>query len=1031
MTYTGADNYKNFKAKGINLLDKRAYFIPFSNRKSAEKADMLNAERASRRVISLNGKWDFIFFPKGHIPSRLNRIDFEKIDVPSCWQIKGYEAPYYLSDRYMFNCVPPAIPSKDSVGLYRDGKSKKLIKAFDIHNSAAVYRKTVELYDMTDKAFILSFLGVSSCFDLYVNGKFAGYAEDSYSRAEFDVTPYLAAGMNEIIVIVRKWSSSSYLECHDTYRLNGIYRDVMLFCNNKSHIFDFEINSAPINDKGSYQVNIAVKVRSHQGHKLRVSLEDKKGGVKYISLTELSAEETLFSFQDKFEEYSSECPNLYKLYISLVKDNAVTECAVADVGFKRVEIKGDGAFYLNGKPVKINGINYQEWSPMEGWYLKKEKMLEDIELIKQHNFNAVRITRPAHPLFYQLCALKGLYVIAEAGIDTSGTAYSPFNRPNLISKKSKWQDRFLSRTEAAYHLAKNCASTIMYGLGSRSGGIANQQSCYDYLKKRANAPVYYEGAAQTKQTAFDIYALRSMSLKELAALTHKGNKGKPIPYGKPIFITELASIKGVCGGGLKEYYQIFESSERFMGGCVSWFADFALYRSDSPYRFSYAGDFNEFIHDSSLCLGGLFSPDRKPRTAALNIKHILRPVRAALIDDKTIEFFNTRYFKDTSDIKIILSMQDKGQTISRTEINATIPPRQKRKYDIFLENAENKDMFLNIFYADKASGEILAKEQIALNQELPAADAPEGQKIALKDLKEMLIINFENGFLRMDKTTGGILDYQVNGAEYVRTNPARAGEKSFYTNILRADTERDRAQSKKKKSGRLQVELRELSYKIREEKEGGNRCEIVLNNAFIIDGKECFVSQDMFVVYPSGRLDIYSSLHPRRKNPGQLQTFGKVIKMPPSFTDITYYGMGPGENYPDMKEHCLVGIYDILADEFCENYIRPQESGNRCDTRYAIIKNDMGEGLLFMALARPFNFKVNPHSREAINSARHIEDLRRLSAEKGEGVYVYLDSETSGIGLYDKPLNPKHKIPPKESYIMGFSVIPFIKADTL
>ena len=209
-----------------------------------------------------------------------------------------------------------------------------------------------------------------------------------------------------------------------------------------------------------------------------------------------------------------------------------------------------------------------------------------------------------------------------------------------------------------------------------------------------------------------------MSLKELAALTHKGNKGKPIPYGKPIFIIELASIKGVCGGGLKEYYQIFESSERFMGGCVSWFADFALYRSDSPYRFSYAGDFNEFIHDSSLCLGGLFSPDRKPRTAALNIKHILRPVRAALIDDKTIEFFNTRYFKDTSDIKIILSMQDKVQTISRTEINATIPPRQKRKYDIFLI-AENKDMFLNIFYADKASGETQPKSRLRSIRDCP------------------------------------------------------------------------------------------------------------------------------------------------------------------------------------------------------------------------------------------------------------------------------------------------------------------------
>ncbi|MDD4315945.1 MAG: glycoside hydrolase family 2 TIM barrel-domain containing protein, partial [Clostridia bacterium] len=386
--YPKKSYYKKIKVLEQKRLPARSYFIPFSNRLKLENLSPIEMVQKSDRIISLNGKWDFAFFPKG-APHKIDtdRQKFTVIDVPSCWQLRGFEPPVYLKDRYEFNCKPPHVPARQPVGLYNDGASKRPLKAFNAYNSAAVYRKIIEIKDLS-KAYILSFFGVSACFDLYVNGNFAGYSQGSHNTAEFDVSAFFKSGNNEIIVLVRKWCVSSYLESHNSFRMSGIFRDVFLQKNNKSFLYDFDFITKPLDSAGSYSVLLSADVMNFEGHSLKISLEDGHQQIfqKIAPLTQLRAE---FSFEGAFKEYNAEAPYLYKLYISLIKDNTVTECVCKRVGFKRAETSG-GVFSLCGRPIKIKGINYQDTHMKGGAYISYEDMLGDIRLMKSHNINAVR-----------------------------------------------------------------------------------------------------------------------------------------------------------------------------------------------------------------------------------------------------------------------------------------------------------------------------------------------------------------------------------------------------------------------------------------------------------------------------------------------------------------------------------------------------------------------------------------------------------------------------------------------------------------
>lgn len=1008
-------NYNDFKVIEQNRLPSRAYFIPFPNRKLLENVNIEDYISKSTRVISLNGNWDFKFYEKPKLPNRIesSKINFTKISVPSCWQLHGYEKPFYLKERYQFNCKPPVVPEKNSVGIYSDGLSQKHIKAFDCYNTVGIYRKIVDI-KTEDKTFILSFLGVSSCFDLYVNGNHAGYSQASFNTSEFDITSFLISGRNEILVVVRKWCVGSYLEAQDMFRLSGIFRDVLLFANNKSYIYDYNFLTSSINNSARYQFNLSVNVKNYQGNNLRVTLENQEGEVVYKKLVKLVTEETLISYQDIFQEYSSEKPYLYKLYLSLVNDGVVTECVCKNVAFKTIEIS-DGVFYLNRKNIKIKGLCYDEWHQENGYSLSYEDMIKDIQIIKQYNFNTIRFIKPPHPFLVDLCDIVGLYVIAEADIDTSGACYSPFYRPNLISKKKKWAEHYLDRTKRLYDTLKNQASVIIWSIGSSSGGIVCQDYCYDYLKKVSALPVMYDGAAINKKIAYDILAIKTLDIKELVNIPNKGYNGKNI--NKPILLTEYITVRGSNFGGLKEYSQAFDSQDCFMGGCVKSFCDKAIFNNKNKYQYSVGGDFSEFIHDFSACLNGLFSVDRKPYSSALSMKYLNRPISSKLIDVSTIEFKNNCYFQDTKDIKIILSVFVDGKERSRTHIETVIMPRHTRQYDVFLGHTE-KDMFLNVKYLNKLSGHLIAEEQLSINEEMLVFNMPKGENINVKDAHDLITVNFHGGFLRIDKSKGCILNYNCNGVEYMETDPTRTGVNCFSTNILRPLTEKEKML--KQKQDDVTIAIKDFAYKIKQEEDNENRVEIMMSNVINIKQKEHYVSQDMYVVYASGRMEVYTTLHPRRKKLGQLKCLGKVIKMPLRFNEISYYGRGPTDNYPDTKEHSLIGRYDIKATNFANKYLTPQEAGNRCDTRYAMIKSANGQGLMFNALVKPFNLNIRMYPQWKIDTAKRIEDLGQP-----EGVYLHIDGEVRGVGNTNHNLPTNYQIPQKESYVMGFSVIPF------
>lgn len=1013
-----SSNYKNFKVIEQNRLPSRAFFVPFSNRKQMENIGIEEAIKASRRVISLNGKWDFAFYPQNaKLPTRIDteKIKFDKINAPSCWQLKDYETPFYLKERYIFNCSPPNIPTTKSVGIYYDGKSKKPLKAFDINNSVGVYRKYIDITNI-DKTFILSFFGVSACFDLYINGEQVGYSQGSFNTAEFDVTKFLISGRNEILVLVRKWCDGSYLEGQDMFRLSGIFRDVLLLVNNKTYIYDYNFKTIPIDSQGNYQFSLSVNIKNYEDYSLRVSLEDDIGNVFYKNIIKLNTEETLISYQDKFKEYNAEQPTLYKLYLSLIKDRIVTESICKNVGFKRAQID-NGIFYYNNKPIKIKGICYQDWDKYNGYYISYEQMKRDILLMKEYNINTVRLIKPPHPIFVELCEQMGLYVILEADIDTSGTAYSPFYRPNLISKNKKWTKHFVDRTKRLFNTFKNQVSVIMWAIGSSSGGILCQNACYDYLKKVSDLPIYYDGATSHKKASFDIFALKSCEVNELYYFSDKGYKGNIID--KPILLTEFATARGVCAGGLQDYTDIMFSKENIIGGCLKSFADKAIYNPKSKYEYNYGGDNGEFIHDATECLNGIFSVNRKPRPSAHNIKYLYRPINARLINENTIEFSNNNYFKDSSDTRIMLTVYVNGYARSRTEIDTIILPQQSRKFDIFLGHIE-KDMFLNVEYINKNNNKHIAAQQFMINEEMLDIEFPKGKSISVKDMHDMLTVSFDCGFLRVDKTKGCILNYNINGTEYMEADPARMGTNCFSTNILRPFTANEKSAMKIYKPETINIALQELSYKCKEDMDSEKRVEITVNNTIYIKGKECYVSQDMYVIYASGRMDVYTTLHPRRKKPGELKCFGKVIKLPLSFNEIAYYGRGNYDNYPDIKESTLIGLYSSKAENFAESYINPQEGGNRCDTRYAVMKNAKGEGIMFNSLVKPFNFKIRMHPKQKIDQAKHNEDLG-----VSDGIYAYIDASIRGVGLFNYELMPKYKIMPKDSYVMGFRVIPF------
>lgn len=983
-------------------LGARSYFIPFSSVKKLSKTDYKNERYQSDRVTLLSGEWDFAYYERlSFIPDVFDTetMSFDKVNVPCTWQRTGYDQIAYINTRYPFPKKPPHIP-------------------YDV--ATGIYRKQVEVND-ADKRRTISFLGVAGAFALYVNGEYVGYSEGSHNTAEFNITSFINKGSNEIVVVNYKWSNGSYLECQDMFRENGIFRDVFITEFEKSYINDFTLRSSK-NSDGTYNLNIDVEGCFENG----TSIEIKSAGKDPVINATLLPEKGIRLENLIVDEWTAETPNLYEITIVLSKDGKEVEAIRTYFGFKDVEIFGE-VFLFNGKPIKFKGVNHHDTHMTKGYAMSLEDMELDIQLMKEYNCNAVRTSHyPPDPAFLTMCDMYGLYVVDEADIETHGFYAVPHTtyNPNRLSNDPSWATHYLDRVKRMYLRDKNHPSITMWSLGNESGGYKCQDVCYEFLKNaNPEIPVHYEGAIRSKRWAYDVVS-RMYGTPDLMRKILNGTAGSKY-RGKPFFQCEYAHAMGNGPGGLEEYMQLFYSSDQFMGGCIWEWADHSVYDENAKYKWTYGGDHNEPIHDGNFCVDGLFYPDRKPSSGALEMKVCYRPIRAQLLEGNMFELWNTRYFKDSSDIKIDFTVLADGEKKNVGTVTSVIPAQGRKKVQINSKyfDQTDKDVFVNFVYTDKNTGEQIAEEQVIVSQaQLKKADN-QLKPATVTDNGDFINVEFDNGSAVFDKMNG-LISYRKNDVEYLNQSPYDE-QNGFVPHIYRGRLDNDQYMVIFWKIIGLDCSKAKLIS-----------CEVKkVNNINYVSTQYDFVTRGVFVLAratvdycfdKNGKITMSTSLKKIFPLTDQLPRFGVHAELPSEFDNVKYFGRGPVENYSDFKEHSPIGVYETTVSKMGHKYIKPQDSGNRCDVRYSMLTDNEGRGLKFTALNKYINFNVNHFTLAQLKKAKHIEDLPDVDT-----TFVAVDGFVRGTGSgscgpipskehmiefgYLKPLNFSFEIEPVET----------------
>lgn len=997
--------HTDFSIYEENKLDARSYFIPFSSVKKLVKTDYKNERYKSDRIMMLSGEWDFAYYEKlSLVPDSLDtdRVSFDKITVPCTWQRTGYDQIAYINTRYPFPKKPPHIPADVATGIYR--------KTIEIKN--ADVRRTI------------TFLGAAGAIAVYINGEYVGYSEGSHNTAEFDITPFLNNGANEIVVVNYKWSNGSYLECQDMFRENGLFRDVFITEFACSYINDFTLRSSK-NLDGTYNLNIDVEGCFEKNTKIEIKSVEKEPVIS----TELLPEKGVKLENLKVDEWSAEIPNVYELVIVLYKDGKEVEALRTYYGFKDVEINGE-VFKFNGKAIKFKGVNHHDTHMTKGYAMSLDDMELDIKLMKEYNCNAVRTSHyPPDPAFLIMCDIYGLYVVDEADIETHGffaVPYSTYN-PNRLSNDESWATHYLDRVKRMYGRDKNHPSITMWSLGNESGGYKCQDFCYDFLKNaNPEIPVHYEGVIRSKRWAYDVvshmYGTPALMRKILSGTA--GDKYK----GKPFFQCEYAHAMGNGPGGLEEYMQLFYSSDQFMGGCIWEWADHSVYDENAKYKWTYGGDHNEPIHDGNFCVDGLFYPDRKPSSGALEMKVCYRPIRAKQTDGNVFELWNTRSFKDSSDIDISFTVFVDGEGKDTGRIESVIPAEGKKRIQINsdLFRQTDKDVFVNFIYTDKETGAEIAAEQVIVSQaELKKAD----NMMKSADISvtgDTISVAFDGGRALFSKKNG-LFSYQKNGVEYLKENPLDRQE-GLVPHIYRGRLDNDQYMVIFWKIIGLDCSKAKLVSCDVKSKRSENGTVKYISTVYDFVTRGVFVLAKAYVDYffdKNGKITLSTSLFKVCPLTDQLPRFGVHAELRSEFENVKYYGRGPIENYSDFREHSPIGIYETTVSDMAHKYIKPQDSGNRGDVRYSVLTNDKGAGLKFTALYKYINFNANHFTLGQLKNAKHIEDLPDTDT-----TFVAVDGFVRGTGSgscgpipskehmiafgYSKPLNFSFEIEPIE-----------------
>ncbi len=1000
-------DWENPKIITINTEEPHASFYHYNDHALDTPQETLS------NYLSLNGTWKFHWSPKpadrpeDFYTENYDVSHWNDIDVPSDWQMKGYGYPIYTNIEYPFPKNAPFIPHDNNpVGSYK--------RKFNLDK------------DWASKQVYIHFGGVNSAFYLWVNGQKVGYSEGSKTPAEFNISPYIKQGENDIAVEVYRWCDGSYLEDQDFWRLSGIERDVILYATNPIR-FQNIISRASL-DTEHYkngQLELEVWVNAEQkATNLQIEAKVLDGAKEIASLYgSLGTEEdgtgklTLEKDGLTISPWSAENPKLYDLQIVLKDSNGnQIDATTFKIGFRTSEIK-NGQLWVNGQPILLKGVNRHEHDPVNGHVVSKESMLADIKNFKKYNINAVRTSHyPNDPLWYQLCDQYGIYVIDEANIESHGYGY---NKGETLAQDPQFQEMHLNRIQRVVKRDINHPSVIIWSMGNEAGSGSNFVIPYNWIHEYdPDRPVHYERAGRVNDSIHykgritDIVSWMYHEQNDVDKRYFERDNKKPLSEQRPFIWCEYSHAMGNSSGNFKDYWDWVRSHPRAQGGFIWDWMDQGLEQTTSRGEkyFAYGGDFEpEGVHsDENFCANGLMGSDLMPHPGLFEVKKVYQNVLFSKLDNTTYEIFNENFFTTTEQYEFKAILLENGiEVASQTLTFPAIEPQQKHKVNIsFNHNVDvSKEYYINVFGALKRDTPLLPKGEVLVSEQFKLQDGD----ISLNILNEPHQIKTKTSKDEQSYTVSvGEYTY-VFGKEGFGLNAMKKGDMNLLLEPVkltfwRAPIDNDFGAWN---SWNAPKDVDYFGYRNAADKKVLIDFDHKKNKNGTHSFHYKFDYQDLqatntiiYTVNKNGGLKIsckFSPEHPEKLK--YMPRYGIVFVLDNQYQNTEYYGRGPHENYIDRKTASFVGLYKSKVADFYVPYIRPQENGNRTDVRFALFTNELGSGLNFVSENTPFSFSAHHNPMSDFDSEsnkkaqRHTTDIQPKKA-----VYLHIDYGQTGVG---------------------------------
>ena len=979
--------FQDLNCTNLFRLPARATLIPYPDTASARQD-----ERAlSPYYLGLNGEWNFTYYNSPYDVEELSGEAGEgiqgKIQVPGVWQLQGYGAPQYTNVRYPIPYDPPYVPDDTPVGVY--DRAFALPASFD-------GRRTVLRFD-----------GVSSCYYAYVNGQLAGFSKGPHLPAEYDITALLMPGENHLRVIVLQWSDGTYLEDQDMWRFAGIFRDVSLLSFGESRICDLAARAELIHEYQDGRLRVTAWVQG--AAEVRLTVLDGEREVYSAVCPVVDGQAQLETELKAVQPWTAETPYRYEL-IAQIDGQAER----VFIGFKTIEIK-NGVFYLNGRAVKLLGVNRHDTHPTLGFYTPVNEMERDILVMKRHNINTVRTSHyPNDPRFLELCDRYGLYVVDEADIECHGV--TQFESYDFIATDAKWETQFVDRGVRMVARDRNHPCIVMWSMGNESGYGCCHVAMYKAMKAIDDSrPIHYERDQWERQAiTADVTSRMYASIDDMVKYARERHE-------KPFFQCEYAHAMGQGPGLLEAYWQAFNAHPQLMGGCVWEWADHGLEQEkDGERYYAYGGDFGEWPHDGCFCVDALTYPDRTPHTGLLEYKHVIRPVRAAMVDEAkgTVSFRNYYGFLSLSHLAGRYAVVNGAKTLAQGEFTLNTPAGETEEIALNLGDYP-AGSYLNFTFTLRndtpwaPAGHVVAQDQLALA--LGKAEAPVCLPVSSLTLEK----THEGYAVRGNDFCAAFNREGLSGLVFHGVNMVESG---LRVNLWRAPTDNDNGwhgaadRWKKLYLDHLQTRNEKLEAKLTE---GGAVVDVVCLCGPKVLPPMMRVTQ-RYTVTGNGKITLDITYAPLREIADYLPRLGLRMAMPKGFERLVWQGRGPFESYPDKKTGALFGRYETTVEATHEPYVRPQENGAHEDTAFAALLNNRGIGL--MAAGNSFSFSAHHYTPEMLTEAQHTVELGHT-----DEITWLIDGAMGPVGTNScgpEPLE-EDKLYLKEDRTFHFAFLPF------